>query len=87
VSTSSPPALRRHDGLDPSIPWDVIVFRRMITSGSSTSSVEITIDRAKLARAFARRARANSTRKTICLFGAIVGVILHEDLSSESQNR
>ncbi len=73
---SASPAARRHDGVDPSVPWDVIVFRRRITA---TSSVEITIDRAKLARVIARRASANGDGKTGSLFGAIAAVILTEE--------
>ncbi len=76
MPSSASPAMRRRDGLDPSIPWDVIVFRRCITA---TSTVEITIDRAKLARAIARRASANAGGKTSSLFGAIAAVILHEE--------
>ncbi len=74
------PALRRLDGVDPSIPWDVIVFRRRATA---TSSIEITVDRAKLARLIARRATANAGGKTSSFFGAIAAVLV-EDSTSES---
>jgi hypothetical protein len=70
------PAVRRRDGLDPYIPFDVIVFRRQV---SATSTVEVTIDRAILARAIARRASANTGGKTRSLFGAISAVILNEE--------
>jgi hypothetical protein len=74
VPISASPASRRRDGL--SIPWDVIVFRRRVTA---TSNIEITIDRAKLARTIARRASTNAGGKTTSLFGAITAVIATAD--------
>lgn len=82
MATPPLPALRRLDGIDPSIPWDVITFRRRVTA---TSNIEITIDRAKLARALARRASANVGDKTSSLFGAIAAALV-QDPSPESPN-
>ncbi len=84
---SASPALRRQDGVDPSMPevaWDVITFRRRVTSRASTSHIEITIDRAKLARAIGRRAAGNTSRKATSFFGAIAAVILADDGSAET---
>jgi hypothetical protein len=58
---------------EPDVPWDVITFRRRAEAGSS---VEITIDRAKLARFIARRAAANASGKFTTLLGSIAAVIL-----------
>jgi hypothetical protein len=84
MHTASPPAARRFDGVSPSVscpdvPFDVITFRRLSPTGET---VEITIDRAKLARSIARRARSNVGRRTASLFRAITAVILEPDAES-----
>jgi hypothetical protein len=72
MPTPAPPALRRQDGDCPSIPWDVITFRRLAADGSV---VVVTIHRAKLARLIARRAAVNATKTASSFFGAITAVI------------
>lgn len=84
MHTAVPPAACRFDGVSPSvtsseIPFDVITFRRVSSFGET---VEITIDRAKLARSIARRARCNAGRRTASLFRAITAVILEPDAES-----
>jgi hypothetical protein len=67
------PALRRQDGRDTSIPWDVIIFRRSI---APDAHIEVTIKRSVLARAFARRATKNQKRRSASADGAITAVIV-----------
>jgi hypothetical protein len=86
MHTAPRPAARRFDGGSPSastldIPFDVITFRRRM---NDSSTVEVTIDRAKLARLIGRRAVRNVGRQAMSFFRAITAVIIEEDPGADS---
>jgi hypothetical protein len=77
------PAACRNGGVRPSappVPWDVVTFRRSLEDGST---VEVTIDRAKLARVIARRIRANVGEQATAFYSAITAIVHQAEPSAE----